>query len=252
MPVNFRSGRLRPGYDPPPRLPPSPANPRCPLSSSSSAHPTITQRRRTRSQCCFWRSDSENRAGPGLGIESAKSVEPPEIQNLLRLLEASSRPFHVKQNERAAATPSERTSSILEPWMHRGGCGEGTCRATRPRPRTSRAKLARWVPHRDALLPISGGIASGTTRACHPGDEERQSTARQSPPIRGFDCQIWEISDPSRRSGRHRFHDRPVKNLPRRSPQRRARARSGRALAGDPDSGGLAGTRSASGCRRDR
>ena len=165
MPVDFRSGRPRPRYDPPPRLPPPPAKPRVPAFELQLGPPTHSERVLGATSGA---RIAKTRPGPGPGIENAKSVEPPEIQNLLRLLEASSRPFHVKQNERAAATPSGRTSSLLEQSMHTAGCLGGTCGATRVGIRISRVKVARWVPHRDALLPISAGIASGTTRACHP------------------------------------------------------------------------------------
>lgn len=126
---------------------------------------------------------------------------------------------------------------------------------------------------------ISAGIASGTTRACHPGDAERPSSEAKSLPASRLICLIWEISDPFRthlrpisgpssgpssgpgepparsKSWGHRLQISPrgtVKNPPHRSPPPRARARSGRAPAEDPGSGGRARTRSGSDCRRDR
>lgn len=67
---------------------------------------------------------------PGLEIQAVKNAEPPEIQNLLRQVEASSRPFHVKQNECAAAAPSKRTSWVLLVEMHSRGAP--TALDTRP------------------------------------------------------------------------------------------------------------------------
>jgi len=69
-------------------------------------------------------------ASPGAGAsrirfpkEAAKRVEPPEIQNLLPLLETSSHPFRVKQNEPAAVGASDWNFPIsrtadARPWGH--------------------------------------------------------------------------------------------------------------------------------------
>ena len=67
---------------------------------------------------------------------------------------------------------------------------------------------------------ISAGIASGTTRACHPGDAERPSSEAKSLPTSRLVCQIWEISDPSRPhlgpiSDPSRTHLGPISDLSR-------------------------------------